>query len=192
MLLFEDVEVLDFAGPFEVFSMARATDHTPLFEVCTFSRAGRPLHARHGLAVIPQYGLADLPPLDVLLLPGGPDAGVQRVLDDADFLRWLVAQRPRLELLLSVCTGAWILARAGLLAGRRATTYHSDYERLLQLDSSIIACPGERYADTGDVVTSAGVSAGIDMSLYVVQKLFGAEIARATARRMEYDYFQPL
>lgn len=189
LFIFEDVEVLDFAGPFEVFSMAHSPDGQRLFHVTTFSHDDQPLSARGGLRVVPHVARAHLPQHEILIIPGGPNPAIEREMQNAAFIAWLGAQFGRVELLLSVCTGAWMLAKAGALRDLRATTHHSDYGRLRELDPSIIACEGQRWADNGKIITSAGVSAGIDMSLYVVQKLFGADIANATARRMEYDHF---
>jgi uncharacterized protein (DUF952 family)/putative intracellular protease/amidase len=189
LFLFEDVEVLDFAGPFEVFSMARGPAGQRLFHVSTFSHDGQPLAARNGLHLLPEVARAQLPQHEILIIPGGPNAAIERELQNAEFIAWLGAQFGRVELLLSVCTGAWMLAKAGVLRGLQATTYHTDYYRLRELDPSVVTREGQRWADNGKVVTSAGVSAGIDMALYAVQKLFGADIANATARRMEYDYF---
>lgn len=189
LFLFEQVEVLDFAGPFEVFSMARDDAGQPLFSVQTFSVDGQTLKARNGLQIIPQHSLATLPPHDILIIPGGPNAAIEIQMQNDTLMQWIGAQAQQVELLLSVCTGAWMLAKAGVLAGKHATTYHTDYGRLRELEPTVITHEGERWADNGNLVTSAGVSAGIDMSLYVVQKLHGAAIANATARRMEYDYF---
>ncbi|HVO71709.1 MAG TPA: DJ-1/PfpI family protein, partial [Aggregatilineaceae bacterium] len=189
LFVFEEVEVLDLAGPFEVFSMARGPAGQRLFHVTTFSHDEQPLAARNGLRLMPDVARAYLPQQEILIIPGGPNAAIERELQNAEFIAWLGEQIGRVELLLSVCTGAWMLAKAGVLRGLQATTYHTDYDRLRELDPSVVTCEGQRWADNGRVVTSAGVSAGIDMSLYTVQKLFGADIANATARRMEYAYF---
>jgi transcriptional regulator GlxA family with amidase domain len=189
LFLFEQVEVLDFAGPFEVFSMARAENGQSLFNVLTFSDDGQPLKARNGLQLVPQHSRISLPPHDILIIPGGPNAAIEIQMQNDTLMQWIGAQTKQVELLLSVCTGAWMLAKAGVLAGKHATTYHTDYARLRELEPTVITHEGERWADNGSIITSAGVSAGIDMSLYVVQKLHGAAIANATARRMEYDYF---
>jgi uncharacterized protein (DUF952 family)/putative intracellular protease/amidase len=189
LFVFEEVEVLDFAGPIEVFSMALSPAGQRLFHVTTFSHDGQPLGARNGLHLLPNVARAHLSQHEILIIPGGPNAAIERELQNAEFIAWLGEQIGRVELLLSVCTGAWMLAKAGVLHDLQATTYHTDYDRLRELDPSVVTCEGQRWADNGKVVTSAGVSAGIDMALYTVQKLFGADIANATARRMEYDYF---
>ncbi len=189
LFVFEGVEVLDFAGPFEVFSQALSPQGAPLFHVTTFSHDGQPLLARNGLGVLPDSTRADLPQHEILIIPGGPNPAMEREMEHAEFIAWLGDRVGHTELLLSICTGAWLLAKAGVLRGLQATTYHTDYERLRELEPDVITCEGQRWVDNGKVITSAGVSAGIDMSLYTVQKLFGAEIANATARRMEYEYF---
>jgi transcriptional regulator GlxA family with amidase domain len=190
LFLFERVEVLDFAGPFEVFSTAQDEAGQSLFKVMTFSIDGQLLRARNGLQVVPDYSLLTLPPHDILIIPGGPNAAIETQMQNIALMGWIAAQKANAELLLSVCTGSWMLAKAGVLAGRPATTYHTDYDRLRALEPTVITREGERWVDSGDIITSAGVSAGIDMSLYVVGKLHGAATAEATARRMEYEYWQ--
>lgn len=189
ILIFDDVEVLDFCGPFEVFSVTsqRAQGETP-FRVYTIAEQARPVLARNGLSVNPAYTLHDCPPPDILLIPGG--RGTRPLMNNAALLDWIRAQSERVELLLSVCTGALLLGKAGLLDGLEATTHHSALEELRAAAPNITLCPEKRYVDNGKIVLSAGVSAGIDMALYVVSRLLGAEVAAETAHYIQYDYWR--
>lgn len=189
IMIFDDAEVLDFAGPFEVFGVARPADdpETPLFDVYTVARDMQPIRARNGLLVQPNYDTVNAPKPDIVLVPGG--RGVRTAMYDLVLMDWLKTQAESAELVLSVCTGAWMLAQAGLLKGLRATTYHTSFERLQEIEPTLEVVRGVRWVDNGRIVTSAGVSAGIDMSLYVLSKLFDDEQATRTARHMEYDYY---
>lgn len=184
ILLFDEVEVLDFAGPFEVFSVAaRINGEPPLLHVYTVAQHS-PVITRGGLSVTPHYALADCPRPDILLVPGG--WGTRPLLHDAALLSWIARQAEGVELLLSVCTGSLLLGKAGLLDGLRATTHHSAFALLREHAPAAAVVEDERFVDNGRVITSGGISAGIDMALHVVGRLFGAEHARATAAHMEY------
>ncbi len=187
IMLFDDAEVLDFCGPFEVFAVTR--DHqdgtTPLFDVYTVAQGAGPVIARNGLSINPTYTLEDCPPPDIFLIPGG--VGTRTEMHNPVLIDWIKARAPQAELVLSVCTGALMLAQAGLLNGLSATTYHTAFDLLQQTDPTITTCPGKRFVDNGKVITSAGISAGIDMSLYVVARLHGAAQAQWTADHMEYE-----
>ncbi|MBK9124974.1 MAG: DJ-1/PfpI family protein [Chloroflexi bacterium] len=186
ILIFDEVEVLDFAGPFEVFSVTRDPDtREPLFDVMLVAETQEPVAARGDFRVVPHYTLENCPTPDIILVPGGNTAVVR---ESARVLDWLRAHAG-IEQILSVCTGAMILGKAGLLDGLSATTYHTAFERLAEIVPSVTLRRGERWVDNGQVVTSAGVSAGIDMALYVVEKLCGKPTAERTARSMEYDYY---
>ena len=189
ILIFDEVEVLDFCGPFEVFSSARpAGKHDPedrLFRVVTIAEEARTVSARGGLLVQPHHTIADHPPLDILLVPGG--FGTRQVLENPRLLAWIGEQGRRVELATSVCTGAFLLAATGLLDGLRATTYWSAVANLGDRYPAVTPVDDVRFVDEGWVITSAGVSAGIDMSLHVVARLHGEEAADWTARLMEYD-----
>lgn len=188
ILIFDEVEVLDFCGPFEVFAVTRDPETmTERFEVYTVAEHDRPVIARNGLSVNPAYTIHNSPKPDVLLIPGG--RGTRALLDNLSVLEWIKTQAVHAELVLSVCTGALVLARVGLLKGQRATTYHTAFDELQQQEPDLTLCPGERYVDNGKVVTSAGISAGIDMSLYIVERLHGVAQAQWTAQHMEYDYY---
>jgi transcriptional regulator GlxA family with amidase domain len=187
ILIFDEVEVLDFCGPFEVFSVAGARGDAPQpFRVYTVAQTGRPVIARNRLSVNPAHTLADCPPPDILLVPGG--YGTRREMHNPVLLDWIKLRAADTELLLSVCTGALLLAKAGLLEGLSATTHHLAIDLLREAAPNTRVLASERIVDNGRVVLSAGVSAGIDMSLYVVSRLLGEPQAEETARYMEYDW----
>jgi transcriptional regulator GlxA family with amidase domain len=183
--------VLDFAGPFEVFSRtrlvagapSRQTEESAPFQVFTVARAHDAITAIGGLRVIPHYAWSDAPPIDILVIPGG--FGTRRLLDDEPTLAWITRTAAQASQVTSVCTGALLLARAGLLAGRRATTHWAGLDLLASLDPTIHVQRGTRVVDDG-VVTSAGVSAGIDMAFSIVERLCGRDVADETAHYMEY------
>jgi len=186
IVLFDEAEVLDFCGPFEVFSLARREPETPDFHVLTVSADGNLISARNGLRVHPDCSLADCPRVDVLLVPGG--MGTRQEMHNVELIDWIRTRAESAELVLSVCTGALLLAKAGLLEGCEATTHHLAIDLLRKVAPEITVHADRRFVDNGKVVTSAGVAAGIDMSLHVVGRLLGEEIARATARHMEYPW----
>jgi transcriptional regulator GlxA family with amidase domain len=189
--IFDDVEVLDFAGPYEVFSRtrlvpgveSRRTTETAPFEVFTVAPSSGAVRATGGLRVIPDFTYDDAPKIDVLVIPGG--FGTRRLLDDPTTISWIQARARESERVASVCTGALLLARAGLLQNSRATTHWGALDLLATIDPSIRVERAARVvADT--IVTSAGVSAGIDMSLCVVEALHGRAVADETARYIEF------
>jgi transcriptional regulator GlxA family with amidase domain len=191
ILLFTDVEVLDFAGPFEVFSVASRValrdGDAPLapFDVLTVGRSGNPVRARHGLTVIPAHSFASCPPFDVLIVPGGV---VAEPLADSAVLDWVRDRHDRAHITASVCTGAFILAKAGLLNGLAAATHWEDVGELRATHPEIDVIERVRFVDEGRVLSSAGVSSGIEMSLNLVGDLIGHDAARRTARQMEYAF----
>jgi transcriptional regulator GlxA family with amidase domain len=172
ILVFDGVEVLDFAGPYEVFSVAAAemprSPYTPFFTY-TIGLTARAVETYGGLTVTPRFSLGEAPPPDVLIVPGGD--GSRRLLTHAPLLAWLAEQSARVEVMASVCTGALALARAGVLKGKRATTHHGAFDRLPELDPSVTVVRDVRYVRDGNVWTSGGISAGIDMSLAIVEEL---------------------
>ncbi|MBI3160394.1 MAG: DJ-1/PfpI family protein [Chloroflexi bacterium] len=184
ILLFDDVEVLDFAGPFEVFAVTAELNNNEPFRVYTVAAEKRPIRARNGLVVIPDYAIAGSPEPDVLVVPGG--FGTRRVMKDADIVQWIKNHAAEKELTLSVCTGALVLAAAGLLDGLEATTHHENLDMLQAMLPGGQVTAEKRFVDLGRVITSGGISAGIDMSLHVVRRLLGNEAARRTAVYMEY------
>ncbi len=200
ILLFNEIEVLDFAGPFEVFGVAgrrsgEAPFHEPPFQVFTVAERG-PVYARNGLTITPTYLLNDHPKADIIVVPGGggyhtdkTPFGSRREMDNPAVLNWVSRTAQTAELVLSVCTGAFILGQAGLLENIAATTHFMAAEDMQTRNPTTRVSPEERYIDTGKIITSAGISAGIDMSLYVVGRLLGQDAASETARYMQYDYW---
>jgi transcriptional regulator GlxA family with amidase domain len=191
IFIFDDVEVLDFAGPFEVFSRtrlspgaaSRRSDDTAPFDVFTVAARSSPIVATGGLRIMPAYTWQDAPPIDIAVIPGG--FGTRRLLEDAAIASWIRETAARSEQLTSVCTGALLLAKAGLLQNRRATTHHAAYDLLAQLDPSITVLRDARVVHDG-IISSAGVSAGIDMAFEVVELLHGQAVADETAEYIEY------
>ena len=192
ILIFPDVEIIDFCGPFEFFASATLpvqTDsggpETRLFEVFTVAERSELVACRGGLLVQPNYTLEDHPPLDLVVVPGG--YGTQREQENPVILDWIARQRRTGALTTSVCTGAFLLGAAGLLDGLRATTHWTTIDGLRTSLPTTDVLADARVVDEGEIITSAGVSAGIDMALHVVRRLHGDEVARRTARDMEYD-----
>ncbi|TAF47302.1 MAG: DJ-1/PfpI family protein [Runella slithyformis] len=197
IFLFDDVEVLDFAGPYEVFSVTglRTLPQKP-FHVYTVAEKS-PVVARNGLTIVPDFLLENCPPPAILLIPGGggitPDGvpfGSRKEMHNSVLLEWVQRHAQNAELVLSVCTGALILGQAGLLENKRATTHFKALDALRGISPAIEVVENVRYVDNGNLILSAGVSAGIDMSYYVVSKLLGPEVATESARYAQYDYWQ--
>jgi len=189
--LFDDVEVLDFAGPFEVFATASRVcgrEHPgvdPPFRVFTVGAGSAPITARGGLVVQPNFSFTDHPRIDVLLVPGGVVTGE---FEKPDVISWVAGWAAAAEITASVCTGAFLLGKAGLLEGRSATTHWEDIPDLRRLLPNTRVVENIRWMDEGAVVTSGGISAGLDMSLHLVARLAGHELAVRTARQMEYAW----
>lgn len=187
IFLFHEVEVLDFAGPFEVFSLTEFPQiNEKAFTVKTVSQDGGLIKARNGLTVQPDYSFVTAPSFDILIIPGGYGAEMIEI-HNAVVIRWIQEQYSRVELLASVCTGALLLAKAGLLDGKSATTHWMDIPRLAAEFPNINVLSNTRYVDEGRLITSGGISSGIHMSLHVIRRLISEEASIDTARRMEYD-----
>lgn len=187
--VFDDAEELDVVGPFEVLSAwAALSDLRP--DVVTFSDRGTGVRLAKGLRLVPDLATDEVGPVHVLVYPGG--RGTRRLLLDHEHLAWVRATRATTPLMTSVCTGALVFAAAGLLAGRPATTHWSAFDELAALDPSVLADTEARFVDDGDVITSAGVSAGIDMALHLVARLESVEVAQAVRREIQYDPAPPV
>ncbi|QDW63604.1 DJ-1/PfpI family protein [Oerskovia sp. KBS0722] len=184
IFVFDGAEELNVAGPYEVFTTWRERSSLKP-RVSTFSSDGRGVRLAQGLHMVPDGSADDVDPVQVLVHPGGP--GIQRLVGDPTHLAWLHAMRARTPLLTSVCTGSLAYAAAGLLAGRPATTHWDHVDDLARLDPSILVDTETRFVDDGDVVTSAGVSAGIDMALHLVERLENAEVAEEVRRALQYE-----
>ncbi len=184
ILLFDEVEVLDFAGPFEVFAVTDELAGYRLFRVVTVAQEKRAIRARNGLGVNPDHSFADCPPPDILVVPGGN--GSKALLKIPAVLAWVRASADAAEVVASVCTGARLLAKTGLLDGLRATTHHENFAELRELAPRATIVEDERFVDTGRILTAGGISAGIDLSLHLVARLHGSATAQKTATYMEY------
>ena len=186
ILIFDDVEVLDFCGPYEVFSVTGQNANPRPFHVYTVAAEQRPILARNQLSVNPKYSFANCPQSDILLIPGG--YGTRQEMNNPVVLNWIKTHAETAQLVLSVCTGALLLAKVDLLDGLVATTHHLALELLRSAAPNTEVRENVRVVDNGKIILSAGISAGIDMSLYVVAKLLGKQEAMATAQYMEYDW----
>ena len=190
IVLFDGVEELDAAGPWEVLSYWTRRHPEDGWEVVLTSRDGAAVTAAKGMVIGAHVSFEQLGAVEVLLHPGG--GGTRPLQRDRRHLDWVREQRQRVPLMTSVCTGSLVYASAGLLAGRPATTYWSAFDELTAADPSIEVRPDDRFVDDGDVVTSAGVSAGIDMALHLVVRLAGADRARQVRRGIQYDPQPPV
>lgn len=190
ILLFPDVEELDAIGPWEVLAFWTRTFPDDGWRVCCLSEDGAPVQCAKGLVVGAHHAVSDAPKLEVLVHPGG--RGTRPQLRDEAHLAWLRRTREEVPLMTSVCTGALSFAAAGLLAGRPATTHHEALGLLRELDPTIDVRPDARFIDDGDVITAAGVSAGIDMALHLVARLVGVERAREVRHGIQYDPEPPV
>ncbi|AFZ08844.1 ThiJ/PfpI domain-containing protein [Oscillatoria nigro-viridis PCC 7112] len=185
ILMFDDVEVLDFAGPFEVFSVtSELSKGDRPFAVSTVAEHPGAVSARNGLSVNPDCTISDCPPPDILIVPGGQ--GTRKLINNSEVINWIKDCAPTAKLVLSVCTGSLLLAKAGLLEGLAATTHHRALDLLKKLAPNTTIIENQRFVDNGKIITSGGIAAGIDMSLHVVGKLLGTAQAEQTAEHMEY------
>lgn len=191
IFIYDNVEVLDFTGPYEVFSVTRTlekpefTDPCP-FEIYLASEFPRKITTMGGMRIIPDYKFENFPDVDILIVPGG--LGERTEHGNPIAHHFLKTQSKKVKTLASVCTGALFLAYAGLLDGKKATTHTLSLDRLSQVSPTIEVVRDKRYVEDGNIITSAGISAGIDMSLYIVAKYLGEHVARLTAEEMEYPY----
>lgn len=194
LLLFDGAEELDWAGPWEVFTMVRELAASQRLDIAkphvvTVSERGGGVRCAKGLQVIADHSFADCPPLDVLLVPGGQ--GTRREVENRNVLDWVAKTAIRCKWVTSVCTGSLILTAAGPARGKRVTTHWEFINALRERGEAAEVLENARYVRDGNVVTSAGVSAGIDMSLWLVGQIYSPDIARLTQRGMEYDPAPP-
>ena len=189
ILIYDDVEVLDFAGPFEVFSVANQLADYKVLEVHTFAASKEVIRAKNGLQVLPDKSLDQLNYLDYLVLPGGD--GSKKVIQNPSLmasLQYLVSQT---EWTMSVCSGSRILGKSGFLDQKPYCTHHEVFDSMASLVPSGIPKPEHRYIQSdARIWTAAGISAGIDLALHLVELTFGKELAQATATYMEYTPYQ--
>lgn len=187
ILVFDEVEVLDFCGPLEVFSVANRFSAEPAFDVILVAETtGTPITTRGGMSVNPDQCIKTVDEVNVLLIPGG--IGTRRLLKSKMLLNWIRDIGSSAELVLSVCTGALLLGAAGMLKDVDATTHRDAIDELKAVAPTARVLTKSRFVDNGKLITSAGISAGIDMSFHVVGRLLGDDVATATARQMEYEW----
>lgn len=191
IVLFDDIEVLDFCGPFEVFSAVRLNEdrrreEPSPFEVLLVAERQGPVTATGGMTVSPHYAFENCPRLDIVVCPGG--WGTRKESKNPVMLGWLRTRAAEAETVTAVCTGSMLLGFAGLLNGLHATTHWRSLDWMRDSFSSVTVEYDKHFVEDGRVFTSAGISAGIDMSLRVVARYLGEGVARATARHMEYPY----
>lgn len=195
IFIFDNVEVLDFAGPYEVFTTASrvykklhmSSSVEMPFEVFTIGKTKEPIHARAGLKIDPDFDFTFHPKIDVLLIPGGV---VTEELKDVSVINWIMTTSEHVQLTASICTGAFLLAKAGLLNGKSATTHWEDIDDLRAMFPCLAVKENTRWVDEGEIITSAGISAGIDMSLHIIERLINQDLAIKTAKQMEFDWTQ--
>jgi putative intracellular protease/amidase len=187
VVVYENAEPLDWTGPFEVYNDAASfgdSNAQPAFNVYIVSKTTEPLNAQ-GLKVVPNYSIANAPKPDIVIFPGGPS---DKIYDDPEFFAWAKKAASEAEIAQSVCTGAFVLAKAGMLDGLDVTTFHGAIEHLRKNYPNAHVQDGRRFIDNGHIVTTAGISAGIDGSLNVVARLLGRRIADQVATYMEYHW----
>jgi len=186
LYIYDQAEVLDFSGPFEVFSTASRIDESgELFSVFLVSETGETVTARGGFRVNPSFGFHDHPQIDLLIVAGGVHA---EEIKKTTVLNWIASMAKKANLVASVCTGAFLLAEAGVLSNQNVTTHWEDIPDLQKNYPNLQVHANKRWVDEGDIVTSAGISAGIDMSLHLVSKLHSKELAEKTAKQMEFNW----
>ena len=192
--IYDEIEVLDLAGPFEVFSLATRIKPrlepgaSPPFTVFTIGETTAPVRARNNFIVTPAHSITDHPPIDLLLIPGGI---VSAELKKKNVILWIAATAAKTKLTASVCTGASLLAKAGLLDGKHATTHWADIGDMKAMFPNVTVEKDVRWVDQGTLITSAGISAGIDMALHLVSRLESETLALATAKQMDYRWSKP-
>jgi len=189
--VFPDVEVLDFCGPFEVFSVTRIDgtnrrEELSPFDVFLVAESAEAIKATGGMRVVPDHTFETCPQLDLLVVPGG--WGTRRDVENPRVVDWVRRQAANAELVMSVCTGSFLLAKAGVLSGKRATTHWMSLDRLRAAFPDVAVEDRLHWVDEGKVLTAAGISAGIDLALKVVSRVCGEPVARATAKYMEYPF----
>lgn len=183
--IYDNAEVLDFSGPFEVFSTAQRLAQAPVFHPFLVGETGGVVTARGGYRVLPSYSIADHPDIDVLIVVGGVHTAE---LQKPDVLRWLSKIAPSAKVVASVCTGVFLLAQSGVISDERVTTHWEDVADLRRDFPQLRVLENIPWVDEGRIVSSAGISAGIDMSLHLVRQLHSLDLALRTARQMEFNW----
>ena len=183
ILIYEGVYLLDFAGPLEIFNDAMENDTSSAFKVFLVSPDGKSIRAHTGTEILPQFSVQNCPDPDILVIPGG-NLGLAN--ENKELAAWITKTSNSSLITMSVCTGAFILADLGILNGREATTWFGAKKRL-QKKYPEIKVVDKRFTDNGKIITTAGVSAGVDGALHVVERLFGKETADNTAKYIEWN-----
>ncbi len=190
IFLFNDIELLDFAGPYEVFSVTSELNEHQLFKVFTISSDGAEIKSVNGLRVVPDFSFADHPPIDILVIPGG--VGTRAEINKPEVLEWINKTCKNSQITMSVCSGARILGILGFLDHLESITHHEVVEHLKEIAPNTIINQSKRFTDNKNIMTSGGISAGIDLSLHIVKKIHGEAIVNKTIRYMEYGDWQLL
>lgn len=188
IFLFANIELLDFAGPYEVFSVTSELNDYKLFKVFTVSGDGAEIKSVNGLKVTPDYSFENHPPIDILVIPGG--IGTRAEIEKQPVLDWISRVSGQSRITMTVCSGARLLGALGLLDGLEAVTHHQVIDSLRELAPKAIIRQDKRFIDNGKIMTSGGISAGIDLALHVVRKLCGEAVADKTVKYMEYGDWQ--
>jgi len=190
IFLFNDIELLDFAGPYEVFSVTSELNNYQLFKVFTISSDGTEIKSINGLRVVPDFSFDTHPPIDILVIPGG--VGTRAEINKREVLDWITKIYENSRITMSVCSGARILGVLGLLDYLEVTTHHEVTNHLGEIAPNTIINQNKRYVDNGKIMTAGGISAGIDLSLHIVNKLHGEATENKTIRYMEYGDWRSL
>lgn len=190
IFLFNDVELLDFAGPYEVFSVTSELNNYELFKVFTITQDGKEIKSVNGLKVIPDFSFDNHPNIDILLIPGGE--GTKCEMLKKDVLKWIREIYDNSMITMSVCSGARLLGKLGLLDNLECTTHHEVMDNLQKIAPKAIIKNDKRFIDNSKLLTSAGISAGIDSSMYITKKLYGNDISNKTRIYMEYGNWNSL
>lgn len=186
IFIYDQAEVLDFSGPFEVFATAnRFVSSDEAIHVYLIGETGSEVTARAGYKVTPHYGIENHPPIDVLVVVGGVH---HQQMQNTHVLDWITQEAKTASIVASVCTGAFLLAQAGVITQQKVTTHWEDIDELRSLFPQLTVVENVRWVEDGSLVTSAGISAGIDMSLYLVSRTHGLALAEKTARQMDFDW----
>ncbi|AIQ12343.1 DJ-1/PfpI family protein [Paenibacillus durus] len=200
ILVFDGVDAFDFVGPAEIFSLVRLSKEDVLqmqlsldqtarkpFDIKYVSENGAPVTASNNLIIQPDFSMDDAPSFDILIVPGGFIKPINRVMGSKKTIQWIINHSHEAQLVASVCTGALLLASAGILNGKKATTNRAALDFMEQKFPEITVVRDSKFVDQGNVITAQGPAAGLNLAFYLVKKLFGEEVARLTANTLEYD-----
>ena len=185
ILIFDNAEVLDFAGPFEVFSVTSELNNLEPFNVFTVAEKSTPISAVNGLSLNPKYDFNNCPRIDILIIAGG--SGTRKLMQNKKVLDWIDTVHQKTELTISICSGARLLGLLGLLDDKPYCTHHEVYEHMKEIVPTGMPQQQLRFVNAGKIYTSGGISAGIDLSFHIVKKLLGEKTTKQTATYMEYD-----